>query len=373
MVKETQAGKLIYARDLVNGRVRDGKWEARPGVEKVAITSLSCLWRSNRLQDTLAIRGTDLVKVNDDWSVTVLLPEVGTEAVFAELNNIVVVATPSGLLEWDGEILQPLTLSDPPSPFALAISDGGMAKGTYSVAISFRRKHKESSVSEATFVSVEEGGGVLVTLPDTSLLEPSATHITVYSSRQNGGDLYEVQTVPAGTLQIQISAGMSFGKIAAHRFLSAMPSGRSVRFWNGRLVTCSGNALRFSEAMNYHLHDPRHGFVQTQTRVTFIEPVESGIWVGQTDGVIFLAGKDLAGMSIHHKTAKTPVPWTSVLLPSEDSGDMQEAVAWLSSNGYVLGGGDGSLREVSSGVLNGVSGVRGQTVTHDSFLLTIIS
>ena len=372
MVKHTQNGKLFYSSDLLNGRVVDGHWEARPGMSKVADANISCLWYSERFSETFAIQGNDLVLVSPAWTYTVIAPKVGTEASFIDLNDVVVIATPLALYEWNGKTLLPLALADPAAPFAMPQEDGGLPAGTYAVAISYRRKDKESAVSEAVFVEVSEGGGITLVLPDTSMLEPSATHLSIYASHPNGGDLYEVQRVPVGTPQTQIVSGMTYGKLSAHRFLSAMPTGKVIRFWKGRLVTCSGNTLRFSEPLNYHLHDIRHGFVQLPARVTFVEPVDNGLWVGQTDGVIFLSGKDLGNMEVNYKTARAPISWSSLRLASEDSGDFPEAVVWLSENGYVMGGGDGSIRELNAGVLDGVSGIRGQTVTHDRFLLTLI-
>ncbi|MFZ4537183.1 hypothetical protein [Propionivibrio sp.] len=379
MVKTDNNSRRVYARDLLNGRVDSaGRWAARQGTTRVSTTNLTCLWHSERFNESFAIHGTDLVRVADDWSFEVIGTGVGGEASYCELNNTLVIATPRGLYEWNGANLLTLTLADPPAPYAQSATVGGLDAGTYAVAISYRRDYKESSVSEAVFVEVAQGGGIDLTLPSAALLEPSATHISIYLSHPNGGDLYEVQMVLSGQTSLTLGGDVTYGKLAAHRFLTAMPTGKTVRFWRGRLVTPVSNTLHFSEALNYHLNDPRHGFIQLPTRITFVEPVDGGLWVGQKTHAIFLSGDSLETLTIAYKNSRAPIPWSSTRVNSELFGDgISEGGAttacWMAANGYVIGTSSGVAREVSAGVLDGITGTRGQTIAHNRFFLTITS
>lgn len=376
VVQDKRQGRRVYARDLVNGRVdQAGVWETRPGAAKVSTENLTCLWYSERFNDTFAVSAGQLVKVGADWALTPL-GAVGDEADYLELNNKVIVATPTGLFEYDGRVLQRLTIPDAPSGFPVQVAGGGLSAGDYAIAVSFRRGTKEGAVSETVMVAVNEGWGIDVTLPDAALFDPTITHLSVYASHTNGGDIYEVATVPVGTPGITLGADMVYGKLAAHRWMTTMPSGKSVRYWRGRLVTAHANVLCFSQPLNYHLTNPSYDFVTLPTRITFVEPVDGGLWVGQVDHVVFLTGTDVKDLTIDFRNLQAPVPWSSTLLKSElveqsvdDSGNT--TAVWLADNGYVLGTSAGIAREMSAGVLNGVSGGRGQTVAHNRFLLTI--
>jgi hypothetical protein len=376
MIKKDNKGRRVYARDLINGRVDSaGTWEKRPGAAKVSATPLANLWFSERFNDTLATQGTNLVRVFEDWS-TQVLADVGGYAKYLELNSTVIIAGNNGVYELSGETLQPLTIENGFVPYIAASASGGLAAGEYAIAVSLRRGTKEGAVSETSHVVVDVGGGVTVSLSGLDLLDTTATHITVYASHPNGGELYAVETVPINTQTVELGASAIYGKLATNRWLTKMPTGSAVRFWRGRLVTVSSNTLYFSEALNYHLHDPRTGYIQLPTKITFIEPVDGGLWVGQKNDVVFLSGAEIQNLSVDYKNVLPPVPWSSTLINSElvsekvsDSGGT--TACWLAANGYVLGTSDGVIHEMSAGVLSGLSAVRGQTVAHDRFLLTI--
>src|SRR5690606_41882378 len=104
--------------------------------------------------------------------------------------------------------------------------------------------------------------------------------------------------------------------------------------------------LSVSEPRALHINDPRHGFVQMPQRITFVAPVDGGLWVGQSDHVAFLAGQDLRDLTLSRKRCAPPVPGSAVVVDgsiAKETGGRQ-AVAWLSGNGHVLGLPDGTLK-----------------------------
>lgn len=145
---------------------------------------------------------------------------------------------------------------------------------------------------------------------------------------------------------------------------------------NGGPLTARANVLRFSEALAYHVHDPRHGFVQMPQRITFVHPTDGGVWVGQVDHVAFLAGSALGELTLHRKTAKAPVPGSATALDAEDAGDVAggggAVVAWLAENGYALGAPDGSVVEKHDRRLGGIAGNQGSSAVFANRLTTAI-
>ena len=156
-----------------------------------------------------------------------------------------------------------------------------------------------------------------------------------------------------------------------------MPSGKYFGQWRGRLVSARANVLRFSQALAYHVHDPRHDFVLMPQRVTFLQPVDGGIWVGQVDHVAFLAGAQPDELRLLRKTAKAPVPGSSLALDAETAGEMSgggsAVVAWLADNGYVLGTADGGVIEKHATRLRGITGNQRTSIVFRNRLTTAVT
>lgn len=155
-----------------------------------------------------------------------------------------------------------------------------------------------------------------------------------------------------------------------------MPTGQYLGLWRGRLVVAQGRTLRFSEALAYHVHDPRHGFVQMPQRITFVAPVDGGLWVGQVDHVVFLRGTAPQELAFERKTSRAPVPGSAVALASDEAGDAsggaRAAVAWLSSVGFAMGTPDGGIIEPQAQRLRAISATAGSTVVQHRRLTTAL-
>ena len=153
------------------------------------------------------------------------------------------------------------------------------------------------------------------------------------------------------------------------RYLSPMPSGKYLSEWNGRIMVAQSNILRFSEALFYHMHSEIHGFIQFPQRITFVAPVDSGIWVGQVTHVCFLRGTELGEMSMERKALAPPIPDSATTIDAKDakqaSGGGAKTALWLSESGFVLGTSDGQAVELQSEHIKGVAGHSASSVVLD--------
>ena len=135
--------------------------------------------------------------------------------------------------------------------------------------------------------------------------------------------------------------------------------------------------LRFSEALAYHVHDTRHGFVQMPQRITLVQPVDNGIWVGQVDHVAFLQGASPESLELQTKATKAPVPGSAMKVKAEVLGEMagggSECAVWLAENGYVVGTAGGAVVEPMAKVMKGVRASAGATVVFGDRLLTAVT
>ena len=370
-----QGGKepYVFMRDVVNANVTPaGKIDMIASGGKVTDSPYKCMWQSPLHKDVFAIFANDWVKVKIDgnsWSHEVLATIGDSDVSHAVLNNHVVVAGKHDLYTYDGRLAIPLTIDTPPAPIAIGGTDD--TQQTRSIAISWLRGGLESSLSNY----VTAGAAVSVLLP--MVVDPSVTGVNIYATTVGGTDMQLAGTVGRDTGSFAIVTDHALGMAAQFAHLSPMPTGKYLCYWRGRLITATANVIRFSEALAYHLHDERHGFIQTSQRITFIQPVDGGLWVGQVDHVIFIQGTQPDDMNISIKSALTPVPDSAIQVTGDDVGEVSEGggdvTIWLASNGYVAGNALGQVFEYQAGRINNINAHTGTTVKLARRLVTAVN
>lgn len=367
--------RRLYLRDAVNVDISStGRASMRPGLRKVTALALDSLWQSPLHKDVFAVDGSVWIKVDPlNWA-TEQLADIGPgPAQHLVLNNVVLAAGVAGIFQYDGVGAQRFTIDTPPAPM-VAAGVGSLVAGAYGVAIGWLRGAMESPLSAMTHLRVEQGGALAVTLP--LCLDQTVTGVRVYLTRPDGGELLRGEDYPIGIPYVEIPLLPSLGAAPQFQHMEPMPTGKYFSQWRGRLVSARANVLRFSQALAYHVHDPRHDFVLMPQRVTFLQPVDGGIWVGQVDHVAFLAGTQPDELQLVRKTGKAPVPGSAVALDAETAGEMSgggsAVVAWLADNGYVLGTADGGVVEKHATRMRGITGSQGTSIVFRNRLTTAV-
>jgi len=367
-----------YLRDAVNVNITGaGKAELRPAPLKVSDVPFRNIWQSPLHGDTFATVGNRWVRVDTgSWNYEELAIVGEGDAWHTVLNNMVVVAAPAGLFTFNGAQAGRLAVDNPAQPFLTTGADGALPAGKYGVAVAWLRGEQESGLSEMAQADVPENGSIQVALP--MAMDPSITGARLYMTSPNGGELRREKDYPAGSGPIGIPVEPRLGAAAQFRYLSRMPTGKYLGYWRGRLVTATANILRFSEALAYHLHDERHGFVAMPQRITFVIPVTGGLWVGQSDHVTFLRGSSPDGLTRERKASKPPVPGSAILaeanaLGAELAQGGDGAAVWLAANGYVVGTAQGALVEPQRQVMGGITAEKGTSVVLEDRLLTAVT
>lgn len=362
----------LFVRDARNVNVTlAGKIELRQGSEQVTNVEYKNLWQSPLHDDLFGTLNGDLVLIDRAaWTHKVLAFIGEGDVSFIVLNANILVAGQEGLFVYNGDTTLRMTLDTPPYPFVMADDGGSLLPGDYGVAVSFLRGKLESALSEMTVVSLNELGALQVVLPTCA--DASVQGVRLYLTDPNGAEPRRVGDYSVGA-QVRIPLITQLGAVSPFRHMDSMPTGKWLRYWRGRILTAKGRVLRFSEPLAYHVHDAQHGHIQFPQRITFVEPVDGGIWVGQVDHVLFLAGTALNGLAVVRKPTKPPVSGSSKLLPAEVAGGGEIAVVWLAENGFVGGTTDGGIREIHAGILKGIAGASGQTVVLDRRLLTALT
>lgn len=368
----------LYVREAVNlDFTATGRAQLRPGVQRQSNKLLRYMWQSPLHKDCFALLGEDWVKFDPVTFEHELLLKVGDSAItHVLLNNKVCMSCATGLFVYDGATAQPLTIPTPPKPYAKTDDGGSLPGGDYSFSISWLVEGNESGLSEIDKVLVQSNG--LVNLQFPLCLSDHVTHVRLYMTESGGSELRQVSEYPIQTINLQVITLPELGRAAQFRYLSPMLHGDFLRLWRGRLLCARSNVLHYSEAMTYHLTDERYNFIQFPQRISFIEPVEGGIWIGQSDHVLFLRGQDMRSLSIEPKASRAPVRGSSQLLHSDVvGGDISQGGAWsaiwLAENGFALGTASGQIIEPNGKTIQGISAKSGSLVGFGDRVLAVVS
>ena len=329
------------------------------------------LWNSPLHGDTFGTLNGELVKINPvDWSHESLGIQLQGIVCYQVVNNFIVISDATDLYKFDGTSVEKLTIGTPPEPMLYATA-GSLQDGSYNLAISWSKNGRESALSST--VTMQGQGGINLVLPYN--YNGDADQVTIYMTERNGSELLKVVTLPIVTATHTISHDKDLTRAAQFQHLSPMRTGKFLKLWRGRLLTADKNMLYFSQALNFHLCDERYDYIALPQRVTFVEPVESGIWVGQSNSVVFLSGSDVRDLRLVQTGAKAPVPGTALRVNSDLLGELSaglESVLWLAENGYCIGTPSGNLVEVHANTLKGITAKGGQSVRFDDRIVTVL-
>jgi len=367
-----------FVRDAVNMDIQpSGRASLRTSAVLATATAYKNIWQSPLHGDVFATLGTAWVLVNPaNWSHLAAMAVVGEGDAYHELlNNAVCVAAPAGIFVYDGTSARKLTIDTPAAPM-ITSGSGALEAGTYGAAIAWMRGAVESATSDLATIELPASSALQVVFP--LCLDASITAVRLYLTRQNGGELLRYEDFPINTTFKTITLAQDLGAPPQFQYMAPMPTGKYLKYWRGRLITAQANILRFSEPLAYHIHDERHGFVLFPQRITFVQPVDGGIWVGQVTHAVFLSGATLNELNIQKKGTRPPVPNSALLVDADTAGPElsqggSAVVIWLAENGYVVGGASGNVTELHTGVLSGITGISGTSVVVDQRLITAVT
>ena len=378
----------LYLRDAVNLDITDtGRLKLRNGAERISPFGFKNIWQSPLHKDVFATINNQLVKLDSTTWQYEVLADIGSGPLRYEvINNLVYIASELGLWIYDGKNVRSLTIDTPATPMLSMLDSGGSLKsGTYSVAISWLRDKQESALSQVASDQIslvsnsnlddQAFASIQINLP--YCLDQSITHVRIYITDRNGGELLRHSEHPINTSSVTINS-LDLGMAARFKGLSPMPTGRYMKYWQGRLLTVDKNILRFSEPLAYHLYDEKFGFVVMPQRITFILPVDGGIWIGQVTHVVFLTGTKPQDMTFQAKTSHAPVPDSAIEIDNNDIGsDISQGgnttALWLAENGYILGTSSGQIIELQAGILKGITAKSGRSVRLGRRVTTIVT
>lgn len=229
----------------------------------------------------------------------------------------------------------PWAVPTPASAPTLASNlSGTLPAGSYRVAITHAMLDGEESAAQIASVDLASAGGITVTLPAA---QTGVDKFVVYCSGPDGAVLQRYSTVAAATASVSISAPAEGRSVGQRVFLSPLPAGDTVAFFNGRLLSASGRVLSYSDVYDFGLYNPAKNWIMLPDEIRIVAPCENGVFIGTTRAVYWYAGTDIAKAEKFERVPASSVRGTVFNHPNG------VAVGWLSSEGMLIGTPDGAV------------------------------
>jgi hypothetical protein len=193
--------------------------------------------------------------------------------------------------------------------------------------------------------------------------------VRVYMSNANGEELYAARDVSPGTTSTVLT-GLPDGKALEVQFLEPLPAGHLVRKYNGRLYSAVDNVLFYSQAMRYGLCNLAFDYIEFDSRIDAVRPVEGGIFVSAGKRVHFFSGNDPDQFerSLAHPygiVEGTDVEVRAGLFSFESLKTGTVAVWWSKNGTMVIGLPNGQVLPIRDGELSLPEFSRGATMVRE--------
>lgn len=356
-------------RSAVNVDIgRAGRVRRRDGyTRRVAVPGLHSIYYAAQRGWTLVARDSTLFRLDTaTLAMTPLMALNSPDPLWYTEYNGNLYFTNRATMGWvpsNSSTARLVGVQTPSAPTIAPDPAGGLLRGTYGVVITLvDERGEESGACKLQTITLPNGGGIRL----TGLPQRLGSTVFIYVTGADDDQLRLVATPPAVFPSYLIAEPVAHGGMCGTRGLVPLPPGEFVCWHNGRLFTAGNGAVRFSEAMRPHLHDPAHNVIPFSGAVSFMESVGDGIYVGDARGVWFLSGTDPTKFEQSRVSSYRAVARSSVMVPPQHFPPKQVPVdspvaVWLSTSGYVVGMPGGTTVELQPDRIRVPDGLAGRT------------
>ena len=288
----------------------------------------------------LATVNGDLTAIHPDGARSVVAQSLGVERVwYADLPGGRTTFS-NGLINGitDGLTGQDWSVPVPAGVGMLSVMAGALHPGKYAYYLTHVRQSDglEGPPVMAPPTQISAGGAFLMGLP---VLDGHRTN--VYLSGHDGEGAYLAGST--ATDAFMFGGPNNLLTLPCRTVgLSPAPVGTVSAFWRGRVLVAQGSTLWASMPHAPHLFDLRRDFKQFPSRITLVQPVDGGIYVGTDDDLIFLGGETFDQLTYTEKQLGPVVLGSGVSVPGDKiklgdgraSGDAMVCIA----GGYLVAG-----------------------------------
>lgn len=212
------------------------------------------------------------------------------------------------------------------------VNSGSLPAGRYLFCWAYRNEWNElSGTSDLSRVETFKNDSITVTAPRAPW-PADAVELVLYMSPVNTDALYCVGSFRAHDGSFSIFSTPQFSAHQVTTFgLVALPPGRILRFWGGRLYSANGDTLWFSRPYSPALCSPARDYLQFDAPITVLEACDSGLFI-VADKTYWLNGDP-------ENATLTTVNHNRGVLGSGGSfrSSGVEKCFWMSDHGLVVG------------------------------------
>jgi hypothetical protein len=324
---------------------KTGLARRRKGYTVINEGTAHSLWSHGDL--TFFVRGTELRRLQPDDTDTLLAEGLTLDkpVSYAEVNGEVYWGNGQQQGVIRGGVNHPWGILPPASPSLTVLASGSLPPGKYQACATLidvdGREGPAGMTSSITLAN--NTGGIELTLL-SGLSAPRIKEARLYLTPANGDQFYLVGTITASAPSLFVVGGHYTIPLRTQD-LRTPPPGQIVRYYRGRLWIAQNHVLWFTDALGYHLHDPRRNFYLLPEPINLLEPVTDGLFIG-SDRTYFLAGTQPEEMNLREVASYPAIAGTSVLADGSHVRIGEETLhgpsaLWASPKGICAGASGG--------------------------------
>lgn len=291
----------------------DGEVSRRAGYDIAAPGCHKNLWRGAGFH--LATIGGQLTSVSDGGARHLIHPALSSARVAycnlpdgrTAFSNGAICGLTDGLTGTSWGVPAPTNAG-----FATSVQ-GGLDPGLYRYAVTHVRVADglESAPVYGAQVDLQQGGLMVTDLP-----EREGMSANVYLTGRDGGEFFLAgSTAGAAFIFTGVHDELQLPCRTLHEAVA--PAGQVLSFWRGRALVAVGDVLYASLPYRWESFHLARDFKRFAARITLVQPVDDGLYVGTEDELVFLLGDrfdTLAPMSVRSGRV---VPGSGCAVPGE--------------------------------------------------------
>lgn len=300
----------------------------------------------------LATVDGDLMAIHPDGTRVLIYRSLGVDRVWY-------VDLPGGVTAFSNGLINGMTngfvgtewgVPTPHDVGTATVVSGQLHPGNYSYHLTYvAASGREGAPISAAPVRVTSGGIFLMGLPARE-----SYRINVYLSGHDGEGMYLAGSTGTDSFTF---LGKNEALTLPCRTVGTSPApvGTVSAFWRGRVLLAQGNTLWASLPYAVTLFDQRRDFKQFTSRITLIQPVGDGVYIGTDEDLYFLAGTEFDKLVLQPCQAGPVVLGSGVTAPGNkvklgEGVGQGEAMLCIAGGCIVGGHNGGAISKLTEGI-----------------------
>lgn len=380
-----KVGDLSIAKDVDLDDT--GRLLTRRGFTRASATALHSLYGNGNI--TVAVSGTNLVRINSDFSVSTLKALTTTAPVsYDSVGDTIYYSNGVDKGRIVNQTWSCWGVTPPVGQPSAVATTGNLPAGRYLYALTFVRSDGfESGTGVSGQIDLVVTGGVAFTNIEVST-NAEVTDKILYISGTNGEVQYRAKQIPNAQTSFSYTGNqMDFTIPLMTQFKDEPPAGTLVRSFNSVNYVVSRDTVFHSDAYGLETFCLEDQFMHLPGQIVMFEPVVDGVYIAtadtiagedseETGAVWFFHGKRPDAMQAELLFDYGVIPGTGVRTDSEyfdtpTAGDAEgahsgSAVLFTTRHGIIIGRDGGNTTNLTESKYSLVSAERGASFIRQS-------